>query len=107
MKGFLQNTGHRVDFAADALQATGLAIRDRPDLVLLDIQLPGGDGLTVLKRLKSNAHTRNIPVIIISASDPVPFPHRWRSLARRPTFRNRLPVDLLATIEQVQNLQEG
>jgi CheY-like chemotaxis protein len=40
VQGLLQGTGHRLKFAADALQATGLAIRERPDLVLLDLQLP-------------------------------------------------------------------
>ena len=40
-----------------------------PDLILLDIMLPGDDGLIILKKLRDNAEHKNIPVIIISAKD--------------------------------------
>ena len=40
-----------------------------PDLILLDIMLPGDDGLTILKKLRDNAEHKKIPVIIISAKD--------------------------------------
>ena len=40
-----------------------------PDLILLDIMLPGDDGLTILKNLRNNTVYENIPVIIISAKD--------------------------------------
>lgn len=44
------------------------AMDDRaPDLILLDIMLPGDDGLTILKKLRSSSEYDNIPVIIISA----------------------------------------
>jgi len=46
------------------------ALEDKlPDLILLDIMLPGDDGLTILKKLRDNAEHKNIPVIIISAKD--------------------------------------
>lgn len=46
------------------------ALEDRtPDLILLDIMLPGDDGLTILENLRSNGAYENIPVIIISAKD--------------------------------------
>jgi len=47
-------------------QALPAAIRLRPDLILLDIRLPGGDGRAVLKALKDNAATRGIPVIFLT-----------------------------------------
>jgi two-component system alkaline phosphatase synthesis response regulator PhoP len=47
-------------------QALPAAIRLRPDLILLDIRLPGGDGRVVLKALKDNAATRAIPVIFLT-----------------------------------------
>ena len=44
------------------------ALREsKPDLIMLDIMLPGEDGIAILKRLKSREHTRNIPVIMASA----------------------------------------
>ena len=47
-------------------QALPAAIRLRPDLILLDIRLPGGDGRAVLKALKDNTATRGIPVIFLT-----------------------------------------
>lgn len=63
----LNNAGHSVLCAADA--ETGLAIaRERqPQLILMDIQLPGMDGLAATSLLKSNVQTAAIPVIALTA----------------------------------------
>jgi CheY-like chemotaxis protein len=45
-----------------------LAIEESPSLILMDIQLPGMDGITALKHLKTNPETKTIPVIAITAS---------------------------------------
>jgi DNA-binding response OmpR family regulator len=47
-------------------QALPAAIRQRPDLILLDIRLPGGDGRAVLKAFKENTATRTVPVIFLT-----------------------------------------
>ena len=49
-------------------QGLAMAVAQRPDLILLDIQLPGMDGFEVLRRLRLDAATRAIPVIAVSAS---------------------------------------
>ena len=56
-------------FAPDAFQAMSVALRERPDAILLDLGLPGGDGIMVLARLKANTCLRGIPVIIVTAED--------------------------------------
>ena len=58
-------------FAADALQAMSVALRERPDVILLDLGLPGGNGLLVLERFKANIALGDIPVIIVTAEDPL------------------------------------
>ena len=58
-------------FAADALQAISVALKEQPDAILLDLGLPGGNGLMVLQRLKSNTSLNGIPVIIVTAEDPL------------------------------------
>ena len=58
-------------FAADALQAISVALKEQPDAILLDLGLPGGNGLIVLQRLKSNTSLNGIPVIIVTAEDPL------------------------------------
>ena len=48
---------------------TEMAQRDRPDLILLDLMLPGRDGIDVLRELKSGDTTRAIPVIVVSGKE--------------------------------------
>jgi CheY-like chemotaxis protein len=67
----LKRMGHDVVVAFDGMQTWMAAIRSAPDLVLLDINMPAGTGLEVLRKLKTNTRTSLIPVIVVSAShDP-------------------------------------
>ena len=57
---------YTLEAVSDAAGAVPAAVRRKPDLILLDIRLPGGDGRMVLKALKQNAATRAIPVIFLT-----------------------------------------
>ena len=59
-QGYVMKAVHTAD------SALPMAIQYKPDLILLDVRLPGGDGRVVLKTLKSNASTRSIPVIFLT-----------------------------------------
>lgn len=63
----LQSAGHVVLAARDAETGLTLARDEQPDLVLMDIQLPGMDGLEATALLKSGATTRDIPVVALTA----------------------------------------
>ncbi len=63
----LETAGYRVLTAADAETGLTLALELRPDLILMDIQLPGMDGLAATAILKRNEATRDIPVIALTA----------------------------------------
>ena len=65
----MSQAGHQVFAALDGSQAVRTAHREAPDLILLDIKLPAGGGVGVLKNLQSSAKTINIPIIAMSASD--------------------------------------
>ncbi len=61
---FLKGLGHEVFEGATGPEAIDKASSIRPDLIMLDVQLPGLNGDEVTVRLKSNRSTRNIPVVI-------------------------------------------
>jgi len=63
----LHNAGHSVLSAVDAETGLRLARAEQPDLILMDIQLPGMDGLTATTILKGDPATASIPVIALSA----------------------------------------
>ena len=63
----LQSAGHTVLSATDAEAGLTMARAARPSLILMDIQLPGMDGLEATALLKSDAATRDIPVLALTA----------------------------------------
>jgi two-component system alkaline phosphatase synthesis response regulator PhoP len=59
--------GYRVDVAYDGPAGLSLARENPPDLVILDLMLPGMDGLEVCRRIKADPQTRQIPVVMLTA----------------------------------------
>lgn len=64
----LRSQGHEVFFAFDAAQALILAKNQSPDIIALDINMPGGTGMGALQKIKMNMKTSMIPVLVISAN---------------------------------------
>jgi CheY-like chemotaxis protein len=62
----LETRGYQVLHAADGAETLRCAVDERPDLILLDIQLPLVDSVQVLAALKEREETRDIPVIVVS-----------------------------------------
>ena len=63
----LSKRGYKVTTASDGHKAIELAKRDRPDLVLLDVMMPGKSGWEVARALKQDPTTQGIKIVIISA----------------------------------------
>jgi two-component system cell cycle response regulator DivK len=64
----LTHQGYRVAEAESAEDGLALVARERPALILMDIHLPGIDGIEALRRLRADAGTRDIPVLAVTAS---------------------------------------
>ncbi len=65
----LSSSGFQVEAFSSSPAFYSALSRSVPDLILLDIMLPGEDGLTILRRLRSQAETQNTPVILVTAKD--------------------------------------
>ena len=95
----LKSAGHEATAAYDALTGVNAAVKNPPDLVLLDIGLPGGDGFTVAEKIQSLVRTP-IPMIFITASKQPGFRQRANELGAAGYFEKPYEAeDLLAAIQ--------
>jgi DNA-binding response OmpR family regulator len=88
--------------AADAVSAISQAIKESPDLILLDLGIPAGDGYLVMERLGNIDTLASIPVIVVTARDAESNKERSLQAGAKAFFQK--PVDhtaLLSTVEQV------
>jgi|ERR1700728_1036764 DNA-binding response OmpR family regulator len=98
----LKVNNYAVVFAVDGVASIAEARKHMPDLIILDLGLPAGDGFSVLERLKANASLSMIPVIVVSGR--VRIPNRDRALKAGAVAFLQKPVDnarLLSLIRQI------
>jgi len=63
----LDRAGYQVLMAHDGITGTDIAMRERPDLIILDLMLPGRDGYAVFRELRRDSRTVHIPVVMLTA----------------------------------------
>lgn len=96
---FLRAAGYRVCAAEDGLSGLALARDERPDLVLLDLMMPGLDGWEVLRRIKGDARTAAIPVLVLTASVDPPLTEQALQLGATRFLAK--PIDSRVLVEHV------
>jgi twitching motility two-component system response regulator PilH len=69
MSQLLERNGHQVTTSANAEDGIAAARRDKPDLVLMDVVLPGMNGFQATRALSRDADTSHIPVLIVSTKN--------------------------------------
>jgi len=67
LRDLLTNSGYKLFEAQDGQQALTMAERKRPDLILMDVQIPVLDGYEVTRRLKADPVLRAIPIIVVTS----------------------------------------
>ena len=101
LRYLLRSAQYEVIEAVTGEEGVDLAERERPDLILMDIQLPGLDGYEATRRIKSNAALRHIPIIVVtsyalSGDDVKAFAAGCDAYVTKPFS----PRQLLATIRE-------
>lgn len=101
----LRASGFKTTFAQDGVGALSVAKQERPDLIILDLGLPAGDGFLVLKRLKAIAPLSGTPVIVLSARHPAG--NRERALGAGAAAYFQKPAENDALMSTITSCLEG
>ncbi len=97
----LRNAGFHVVFAEDGLGAVSAARKEEPDVILLDLGLPAGDGFSVLDRLHKHTQLSHIPILVVTAWDEKV---RQRALDAGATGFFEKPVDPEELIGEIRGI---
>jgi PAS domain S-box-containing protein len=94
LRGYFENTSHAILEAGNGGEAVRLARLHRPDAILMDLRMPEIDGHEAIEHLKTDPETKDIPIVIVSASAPSPGKEAIESLCQgflqKPLDRARL-----------------
>lgn len=101
LQEILELEGHRVLLAVDGAEALRAVTDGAPDLVLLDVNMPGMDGLEVCRRLRADARTASLPVILVTAL--AERSHRLEGIAAGANDYLTKPIDRPDLLLRVRN----
>jgi len=97
---FLTRDGYDVLLASNGEDAIELAAKENPQIILLDIKMPGIDGIEVCRRLKADRKTQSIPIIVISGLGD----HKMEAIeAGADDFINK-PIDMFELSTRVKSI---
>jgi two-component system, cell cycle response regulator DivK len=105
LRDVLEYAGYDVRVARTAEDGIALAVKEPPDLVLMDLQLPGIDGTEALRRLRQNPRTADIPVVAVTAQ--AMKQDRERALEAGFNGYVTKPISVRAFPEQVRRFLSG
>ena len=105
LKILLQDSGYYVMTALDAVQAISKVSKGKPDLIILDLRIPAGGGLSVADKLKRSSHTSSIPIIVLTASSDEEDEKRAMRLGALFYFRK--PISHEEFLEAVRSALEN
>lgn len=105
MRHYLEAGGCRVVEAADGREAIERASAARPDLILMDLNMPVLDGFTAALRIRAREETRDVPIVAVTAYDTAEFRRAARAVGCSEYVAKPLDFDRLMTL--VSTLTSG
>jgi CheY-like chemotaxis protein len=93
--------GWNVLLAASGSEGLLKAITEKPDAILLDVMMPGMDGLALLQKLQENPGTKSIPVVFLTARLSLTEPQRFQELGVKGAIAK--PFNSLTLVPQIAN----
>ena len=113
LEEFLRDEGFSaIEHAADGIHAVRKANKFMPDLILLDLKMPGGDGITVFKKLRQTVPTAKIPIIVITGAGDDTIKKRLLSSGvctyfQKPYKPELLMAEIKKVLERTSNSGEA
>lgn len=102
---FMERSGYEMFLAVTGRDGVSAAIRQKPDLILMDLSLPEMDGWSATRQIKSNPATKNIPVVALTAHALVS--DRKRALDAGCDDYIIKPIDMAELIRIVERILNG
>jgi CheY-like chemotaxis protein len=97
----LKKQGFRVVSAANGQEGLAKAKQHKPDLILLDIEMPGMDGFAVCQKLKQDETLKHIPVIVLTATQDAKLNERAFKAGAEITLLKSVPADRLLNMVRI------
>lgn len=101
----LKAAGYDVCSAEDGLQGLGTAVRERPDVMVLDISMPAGDGFSIVERIRDYTDLPKVPFIVLTASKRTDLREKAKELGAAGYFEK--PYESGALIEAIGQAVTG
>ncbi|HYA50531.1 MAG TPA: response regulator [Streptosporangiaceae bacterium] len=104
----IRAAGFEVIPAEDAMQGLRIAMRERPALIVADLQMPAGGGRGLLERLAVPEQTRNVPILVVTGTiDPSREQEVLAAGARKVLFKPVDPAQVVAAIREMLGQRES
>jgi len=105
LRGVFEKKGWTVRLARDGMQSVMYAMGEpKPDIILLDVNMPGGSGLHVLERIKASTKSNLIPVLVVTGSTDPGLAAKVAELGAAGFIEK--PVEPAALMEEVQRIAD-
>lgn len=100
-QNLLQRQGYRVVTASNGQEGLAKAKQHKPNLILLDIEMPGMDGFAVCEKLKQDEQLKYIPVIVLTATQDAKLNERAFKAGAEITLLKSVPADRLLNMVRI------